>query len=245
MQFDQFREKLLRAGVAPRHVRRYLTELNEHMADLIQIQHGTGYTGEDAVARARAALGNDNDLAQAMISRRGVKSWSAKAPWLVFTLFPFLTVLLLVLLTLVIIGLVGGTHGLLGPHARPWPEWFRTFAAVITHAGNLLIAPAVALLFALLSWRQRLSLKWPLLMVAILLFLFPHWDTQAQHYGVLGLRYNFNKTDILSLTMLAPFGGSVWQMIADQWPWVIAQSSLTALPMLWLWKRSKSDTKQI
>ncbi len=74
MPFEDLREKLLRAGVAPRHVRRYLTELNEHLADLIQVQHGTGHTGEEAVLRARAALGTDDDLAGAMINRRGVKS---------------------------------------------------------------------------------------------------------------------------------------------------------------------------
>jgi hypothetical protein len=32
--FDELRERLLRAGVAPRHVRRYLRELSEHLADL-------------------------------------------------------------------------------------------------------------------------------------------------------------------------------------------------------------------
>ena len=55
MQFENLREMLLRAGVAPRRVRRYVTELNEHMADLVQVQHCSGYTGDDAVMRARAA----------------------------------------------------------------------------------------------------------------------------------------------------------------------------------------------
>ena len=34
MWLRELRERLLRAGVAPRHVRRYLTELREHWADL-------------------------------------------------------------------------------------------------------------------------------------------------------------------------------------------------------------------
>ena len=32
--FGELRERLLRAGVAPRHVRRYLNELDDHLADL-------------------------------------------------------------------------------------------------------------------------------------------------------------------------------------------------------------------
>ena len=32
--FNELRERLLRAGVAPRHVRRYLIELSDHLADL-------------------------------------------------------------------------------------------------------------------------------------------------------------------------------------------------------------------
>jgi len=32
--FDELRERLLRGGVAPRHVRRYLRELGDHLSDL-------------------------------------------------------------------------------------------------------------------------------------------------------------------------------------------------------------------
>src|ERR1700740_1459704 len=32
--FSDLRERLLKSGVAPRHVRRYLGELSEHLADL-------------------------------------------------------------------------------------------------------------------------------------------------------------------------------------------------------------------
>jgi hypothetical protein len=34
MEFNTIRENLLRGGVAPRHVRRYLAELDDHLADL-------------------------------------------------------------------------------------------------------------------------------------------------------------------------------------------------------------------
>ncbi len=41
MWLHELRERLLRAGVAPRHVRRYLIELREHWADLTWVL-GTG-----------------------------------------------------------------------------------------------------------------------------------------------------------------------------------------------------------
>lgn len=55
MRFDRLRESLLKAGVAPRHVRRYLRELDQHFEDLAEQQRQSGYDEEDAASRARAA----------------------------------------------------------------------------------------------------------------------------------------------------------------------------------------------
>ncbi len=59
MLFDNLAETLLKGGVAPRHVRRYLVELREHLEDLTDQQRQTGYDQEDAALRARALLGSD------------------------------------------------------------------------------------------------------------------------------------------------------------------------------------------
>src|SRR3954469_1786907 len=96
--FEGLRETLLRGGIAPPHVRRYLRELDEHMADLVAAQQAEGYQGEDARSRARARLGADAELAQAMIEQRDFRSFSARFPWLVFTLLPPLTMLLVLAL---------------------------------------------------------------------------------------------------------------------------------------------------
>jgi hypothetical protein len=48
--FDELRERLLRAGIAPRYVRRYLSELADHLADI------------SAERNARAAAGRMQNL---------------------------------------------------------------------------------------------------------------------------------------------------------------------------------------
>ncbi|HEY7335530.1 MAG TPA: permease prefix domain 1-containing protein [Bryobacteraceae bacterium] len=86
--FGDLRERLLRAGIAPRHVRRYLAELSEHLADLTAEEERAGRSRADAESRALARLGTTDELAQAIIARREFLSWSASAPWALFTLAP-------------------------------------------------------------------------------------------------------------------------------------------------------------
>lgn len=80
----ELRERLLRGGVAPRHVRRYLRELTEHLADLTAEERAAGYAGPDAENAALARLGNMDELAEAMIRQRQFQSWANRAPWLTF-----------------------------------------------------------------------------------------------------------------------------------------------------------------
>lgn len=88
--FLELRERLLRSGVAPRHVRRYITELREHWADLVAGEECSGKSQADAEMAAFARLGNMDDLATAMIAQRQLHSWSARAPWVMFSLGPLL-----------------------------------------------------------------------------------------------------------------------------------------------------------
>ena len=81
----KLRERLLRAGVAPRHVRRYLKELAEHLADLTAEEKAAGRAGADAEDAALARLGNIDELADAMIRQRQFQSWTSRAPWLAFS----------------------------------------------------------------------------------------------------------------------------------------------------------------
>ena len=84
--FHELRERLLRAGVAPRHVRRYVGELQEHFADLIAEEERAGRNRAEAQSAALARIGSVDELAKAMIKQRQFQSWSARAPWVVFGL---------------------------------------------------------------------------------------------------------------------------------------------------------------
>ena len=80
----ELRERLLRAGVAPRHVRRYLRELADHFADVRAEEEALGKSKTEAEAAALERLGSSEQLAQAMIAKPELRAWSARAPWAVF-----------------------------------------------------------------------------------------------------------------------------------------------------------------
>ena len=86
--FHELRERLLRAGVAPRHVRRCLTELSDHFADLTAEEQRAGRTPADAQSAALIRLGRIDDLANAMINQRKFQSWCTRAPWAMFAIAP-------------------------------------------------------------------------------------------------------------------------------------------------------------
>ncbi|MGH9528958.1 MAG: permease prefix domain 1-containing protein, partial [Terriglobales bacterium] len=90
--FRELRERLLRAGVAPRHVRRYLNELADHFDDLTAEEERGGSSREDAESAALSRLGGIDALAKAMIEQRrfqsSLRAWCVRAPWAMFGLAP-------------------------------------------------------------------------------------------------------------------------------------------------------------
>ena len=86
--FDELRERLLRAGIAPRHVRRYLTELADHLADMRAEEERAGRSRADAEAAALIRLGGMDDLAKAVMEQRQFQSWCSRAPWAAFGFAP-------------------------------------------------------------------------------------------------------------------------------------------------------------
>lgn len=88
MRFDSLRERLLRAGVAPRHVRRYLRELQDHFDDALNAELANGMTHDAAHDAAWARLGTEESLAQGMIERRELRSVAARFPVLLFGAAP-------------------------------------------------------------------------------------------------------------------------------------------------------------
>src|SRR5580765_2656323 len=89
-QFHELRERLLRAGVAPRHVRRYIAELADHFADLREEEERAGRSREDAKSAAMARIGEPDDLVKAVTGQRHFQSWCGRVPWATFGLAPLL-----------------------------------------------------------------------------------------------------------------------------------------------------------
>ena len=93
-QNQRLSERLLTAGIAPRHVRRYVRELSDHFDDLVREESATGAGRALAETRALSRLGNDDDLADAMLSRPELRSFMSRFPWAVFGLGPILLLVL-------------------------------------------------------------------------------------------------------------------------------------------------------
>jgi hypothetical protein len=167
-QFRELRERLLRGGVAPRHVRRYLTELSEHLADLIAEEERAGRSPAEAEAVARQRLGRVEDLARTMIVRPELRSWTARAPWAVLGAGPLLAVVAAWGLALLILW-TGWTWFLQGTPTPFIPV--HGFAIAYFGLGRMLYYGAPLLAgwgVVLLAGRQRVRAFWPVVAGAVL-----------------------------------------------------------------------------
>ena len=83
-----FSERLLREGVAPKHVRRTVCELQAHRHDIVAELRARGVPEAHAEVEARARLGSDETLAASILARPELRSWARERPWAAFTILP-------------------------------------------------------------------------------------------------------------------------------------------------------------
>jgi hypothetical protein len=157
LPFESVGEQLLRAGIAPRHARRYVVELREHLADLTARERSAGLDPAAASLRARTLLGSDAQLAQAMIDTTP-RSISALAPWAVFALVP------VVVLVAVVWAVATAMMHLLRPLHAAWPggvpDTYHGLIGTVSFGASYLLGPAIAAVCIALALRQRLSSHW-------------------------------------------------------------------------------------
>jgi len=170
--FDRLSERLLAAGIAPRHVRRYVRELSDHFDDLVREESEGGASRELAQTRALSRLGHESDLAEAMLARPELRSLTSRFPWAVFGLGP------IALLALSVVGgifleiwIINHTSFVWAWfHMQPSPATARVATKIYT-AYNTLVVFGGPLLFAwLFTWigtRQRMPQAWIIAGVAI------------------------------------------------------------------------------
>ena len=230
--FDDLRETLLKGGIAPRHVKRYLRELSEHLADLTAAQRDAGFDADDAAARARAALGPDAELASAMLKQRDFRSLSARFPWAVFSIAPLVVMIIGTAFPVLLVGAFAKVAELLTvvQHGTVEPHWLQITIRMLLETGNLLAVPLAVLLMTVIVWRQRLSPAWLLLSLLVLWPLifnasieFPATAEIARKRGAsLSLGAGASSTGLFSNTK---------NML-----WLAAHYGLALLPVAWLVK---------
>jgi hypothetical protein len=148
-RLEDLGERLLRAGVAPRHVRRFIGELRDHYDDIVQERLVEGASRAGAEEAAWARLGDEERLTQSILARPEVRSFSARFPGIVFgagALFLWIGALALVLLAIAVLPEISG---------KP----LAVFLFCYSFARIFPIVAAFGLLAA--AARQRLASRWP------------------------------------------------------------------------------------
>jgi hypothetical protein len=162
-RFNELREALLRAGVAPRNVRRAVFEIESHFQQIVDEQ---GSRNE-----AHRRLGTNEVLVRRYAARPELRAWSRRWPVIWFVFLPLITYL--AVSGAALMSVVGIAHQM-----APYLHQIH-IAPKLTHRVDLaarivllwLFPWCVAAAFAVLGYRRRVALRWPLIgIVAISIF---------------------------------------------------------------------------
>ncbi len=164
-RFALVRQRLLDGGIAPRRARRLLQELRAHFADLLAEQQRTGLPESAAAQAALQRLGSEESLAEQMLARPELRSWSRRRPWAVYALVPVL--LFPAALALMFTAIIGIGKSLQELHHGSLAQFLKMLEAF--RIFGLYILPALlAAGMGVLACRRRVALGWPLLSIALL-----------------------------------------------------------------------------
>jgi hypothetical protein len=221
-RLHELRERLLQAGVARRHVRRYLIELTDHLSDLRMEEQRAGRSPTEAESAALSRLGGMDELARAMIGQRHVRAWSVRAPWAAFGVAPI--VLLAAAYFVALLILWSGWKLFLPGTASPFVR-VDGFLMLYFGVGRLIYYGAPILIgwgVAIIAARQRLSALWPAVGLFLIAWIGGTARVSANRSGIPG--------GIEHVSMHFSLEPSVYAAVIF---------SLTALPFL-LWRLQKA-----
>lgn len=89
-RFDGLSRRLSQAGIASRHVKRLIAELEAHFVDLVAELRSKGLSEEESESQAAVRLGTEDVLAASIVARPELQAWTRQWPWLAFILLPLL-----------------------------------------------------------------------------------------------------------------------------------------------------------
>jgi hypothetical protein len=93
--FNVLRTELLESGIAPKHVRRIVAELNDHLQDLRAEAMDEGRSGPEADAIATRRIGDTRLIAEHMRQKPELKTWIYRYPRIACLYLPLAYALLL------------------------------------------------------------------------------------------------------------------------------------------------------
>jgi hypothetical protein len=167
-RFVGLSQRLLRAGVSSRHVKRLTEELEAHFADLVEELRSTGLSQAESESKAAARLGTEEVLAASILARPELRSWARQWPWLAFVVLPLVSLLAQFVLSMAaavgVLSFAKNVLGLSALHPGPIPGIVQALQAYA-----LWIAPVVA---AGATWvfaaHRSAPLLWPILGSALI-----------------------------------------------------------------------------
>jgi hypothetical protein len=232
--FHELRERLLRAGVAPRHVRRYLAELTDHFADLRTEEEDAGRSRADAESAALLRLGGIDDLSKAMIEQRQFQSWSVRAPWATFGLTPPILlagawfVALFILWSGWKMFLPGADTPFGGHRIYKLANWYFQAGKALYYGAPILVGWGIGLIAA----RQRFKAVWPTIGLALIALMGGTAQVHASRTAVPGGLGHIRMDFAL---------GTSGQSIPDGLLHALVIFSLAVLPYL-IWRQIKASS---
>ena len=170
-RFEGLSQRLLRAGMAPRQVKRLVAEIEAHFADLVAELRSAGLSQAESESQAAVRLGTEDVLIANVLAHPELRSWARQRPWLAFVLLPLLALAVqFVLSMLAAVGVIAFSTQVLGitalyPGPVPW-------VVRGLQAYGVWIAPIVAAGAAcFLAVRSGAPLIWPIVGCALIAIL--------------------------------------------------------------------------
>lgn len=221
-RFSCLRERLLRAGIAPRWASRLEQEWSMHRQDLVSAAMRRGLEPAAAAGEADALLGDDEALFAQAMARPELLSRSRRRPALLFGLAPLL------FLAMLLVGCIA-VWVLAISELKSWvrPEAFRATGWLTATQGwfGLLkwaVPASVAALSAWWAFRHRAPVIWPLtgmLLVALLgasINLEVQWSAAA---GIASLTGGLGFSTARWLALLGRMTPALLVMGMYRWAW--------------------------
>ena len=154
-------ERLLRGGVAPKHVRRTVAELRDHFEDLKEEARKNGCAGDEAAKEAQNRLGSEDVIANDILARPELQSWAARWPWAVYGLGPLFSFVVIALGSILLFGFGMGFGNAVTDARYIPPLWLQSvidvFFLCVVYLAPLLVAVWVCRQAVL----RRAAMGWP------------------------------------------------------------------------------------